>query len=238
MGRAHEVRAASMAKTAAAKSAKNAKWGKEIFDAAKAGVPDPNMNQGLKRTIERAKKDQCPAEVIKRAIAKAEGVSSGVMSEIVYEGFGNGNVAVIVECLTDNVNRTFSDVRACFTKTGGKIGVSGSVSHMFSRKAVFSFEGVSDEEAMEILMLADCDAEDIVLDDGITTITAEPKDFQSIADALAEAKPELEYIENEISLIAATYVDLDEESKAKFERMLGLLEELDDVQQVHHNANL
>ena len=117
MGRAHEVRAASMAKTALMKSKKYSKWGKEILEAAKAGVPDPEMNQVLKKTIERAKKDQCPADVIKRAIEKAKGINSGAMKETTYEGMGNGNVAVIVECLTDNVNRTVSAVRAAFTKT-------------------------------------------------------------------------------------------------------------------------
>lgn len=116
MGRAHEVRAASMAKTALMKSKKYAKWGKEIFECAKGGVPDPEMNQALKKIIERAKKDQCPADIIKRAIAKAEGLNSGSMSENVYEGFGSGNANVIVECLTDNVNRTISEVRNCFTK--------------------------------------------------------------------------------------------------------------------------
>ena len=153
MGRAHEVRAASMAKTAAMKSSKYAKWGKEIFQAAKAGVPDPEMNQSLKRTIERAKKDQCPADVIKRAIAKAQGVASGASKEKVYEGYGPGNVAMIVECLTDNDNRTFTEVRTAFNKTGGTIGTA--VSYMFSRKAQFSFDGMSEDEAMEALMNAE-----------------------------------------------------------------------------------
>lgn len=238
MGRAHEVRAASMAKTAAMKSSKYAKWGQEIFSAAKSGVPDPNMNAVLKRVIERAKKEQVPADVIKRAIAKAEGITSGAMSEITYEGFGNGNVSCIVECLTDNVNRTFSDVRSAFTKTGGKIGVSGSVAHMFSRKAIFEFEGMTEDEVLEILMLADCDAEDIKEEDGYITITADPKDYESIRTALEEAKPEIEFDNAGVELIAAQYVDLDEESEGKFKRMLSLLEELDDVQDVHHNANL
>lgn len=237
MGRAHEVRAASMAKTAAMKSAKYAKWGKEIFQAAKAGVPDPEMNQGLKRTIERAKKDQCPAEVIKRAIAKAQGVASGASKEKVYEGYGSGNVAVIVECLTDNDNRTFTEVRTAFNKTGGNIGTS--VSYMFSRKAVFSFEGMSEDEAMEVLMMADCDCEEISTDeDGYVNITAAPADFESIKSALLEAKPELEFDECSVDLIPSTYVDLDADHEAKFRRMLDLLRELDDVSEIYHNANL
>ncbi len=239
MGRAHEVRAASMAKTALAKSKKYSKWGKEILECAKGGVPDPEMNQPLKKIIERAKKDQCPAEVIKRAIAKAEGLTSGSMIENVYEGFGSGNVNVIVECLTDNVNRTISEVRACFTKTGGKLGVAGAVSHMFSRKAKFVFEGMSEDETLEVLMMAECDFEDISTDeDGFITLISDPKDYNSICDALEATGKELEFEVQEVALIPSMYAELDEESEQKFRRMLGMLEELDDVQQVYHNAIL
>ncbi len=237
MGRAHEVRAASMAKTAAMKSKKYAKWGKEIFVAAKSGVPDPEMNQGLKRMIERAKKDQCPADVIKRAIAKAQGIASGASKEKTYEGYGPGNVAMIVECTTDNDNRTFTDVRTAFNKTGGQIGTS--VGYLFNRKARFVFQGMSEDEAMEALMMADADCEEITTDDeGNTVILAEPKDFESIKSALEATNPELEFDEAQVSLIPSTYVDLDEDHEAKFRRLLDLLSELDDVQDVYHNANL
>lgn len=237
MGRAHEVRAASMAKTAAMKSAKYAKWGKEIFRAAKAGVPDPEMNQGLKRTIERAKKDQCPADVIKRAVEKAQGVASGASKEKTYEGYGPGNVAVIVECTTDNDNRTFTDVRTAFNKTGGNIGTS--VNYLFSRKAQFIFSSMSEDEAMEALMMGDADCEEITTDeDGNTVILADPKDYESIKSALESADAEIEFDECGINLIPSNYVDLDEEHEAKFRRFLELLSELDDVQDVHHNANI
>lgn len=236
MGRAHEVRAASMAKTAAMKSAKYAKWGKEIFLAAKAGVPDPDMNQNLKRTIERAKKDQCTADVIKRAIEKAKGAISGATKEKIYEGYGSGNVAVIVECLTDNDNRTFAEVRTCFNKTGGNVGTS--VSYMFNRKAIFKFLGTEDE-TMEILMDGNADCEEIkVLDDGYVVVTADPKDFNSIKEALEKAKPELEFEQAEITMVPTTSVDLDEEHEEKFRRMLSMLRELDDVQEIYHNANI
>ena len=237
MGRAHEVRAASMAKTAAMKSSKYAKWGKEIFQAAKAGVPDPEMNQSLKRTIERAKKDQCPADVIKRAIAKAQGVASGASKEKVYEGYGPGNVAMIVECLTDNDNRTFTEVRTAFNKTGGTIGTA--VSYMFARKAQFSFEGMSEDEAMEALMNAELDFEDMSTDeDGFVNITANPSDFEAIKAALEGAKPDLEFDTCSVDLIPSTYVDLDEDHEAKFKRLLGLLREYDDVSEIYHNANI
>ena len=237
MGRAHEVRAASMAKTAAMKSKKYAHWGKEIFAAAKAGVPDPEMNQGLKNTIARAKKDQCPADVIKRAIEKAKGVTSGATKEKVYEGYGPGQVACIVEFLTDNDNRTFTEARTAFNKTGGTIGTS--VSYLFSRKAVFSFEGLSEDEVMEILMEAGLDFEDMNTDeDGYVNITAAPADFDGIKDALLAAKEDLEFDDCEITMVPSTYVDLDEDHLAKFQRFLEMLEEYDDFNAIYHNANL
>lgn len=237
MGRAHEVRAASMAKTAAAKSSKYAKWGKEIFEAAKAGVPDPEMNAKLKNTIARAKKDQCSADVIKRAIEKAKGVQSGASKETIYEGYGNGNVAVIVECLTDNVNRTFTEVRTAFNKTGGSIG--SSVSYMFNRKAKYVFDGMTEDEVMEALMMAEADFEDLSTDeDGYITIIADPKENEKVREALLGVKPDIEFETQGVDLIPTTTVKLDEETEGKFKRMLDLLDELDDVQAVHHNAEL
>lgn len=237
MGRAHEVRAAAMAKTAAMKSSKYAKWGKEIFLAAKGGVPDPEMNQTLKRTIEKAKKDQCPADVIKRAIAKAQGVASGASKEKVYEGYGSGNVAMIVECLTDNDNRTFAEVRTAFNKTGGTLGTS--VGYLFNRKAKFVFTGLNEEEAMEALMNGDADCEEINSDeDGYVTIIAAPGDFDTIKKALETAKEDIEFETSEVTMIPTTTVDLDEDHEAKFKRLLELLGEIDDVQEVYHNANI
>lgn len=237
MGRAHEVRAASMAKTAAMKSKKYAKWGKEIFQAAKSGVPDPEMNQNLKKVIERAKKDQCTADVIKRAIEKAKGVTSGASKEKTYEGYGPGNVAMIVECTTDNDNRTYTDVRTAFNKTGGTIGTS--VGYLFSRKAKFVFADLSEDEAMMALMENDADCEEIKTDEeGNTVILADPKDFESIKTALEAAKADIEFDEASVSLVPSNYVDLDEDHEAKFRRLLDLLSELDDVQDVYHNANI
>jgi YebC/PmpR family DNA-binding regulatory protein len=237
MGRAHEVRAASMAKTAAMKSSKYAKWGKEIFAAAKSGVPDPEMNQSLKRVIERAKKDQVPADVIKRAITKAQGVASGASKEKTYEGYGSGNVAIIVECLTDNDNRTFTDVRTAFNKTGGTLGTS--VGYLFNRKAKFVFEGMTEDEAMEALMNGDADFEDLSVDeDGFVNIIAGTADFDAIKAALEAAKEDIDFETAEIAMVPSTSVDLDADHEAKFRRLLGLLSEIDDVQEVYHNANL
>lgn len=237
MGRAHEVRAASMAKTALAKSKKYSKWGKEILDCAKAGDPNPDMNQPLKKLIEKAKKDQCPADVIKRALEKAAGLKSGNMKETTYEGMGPGRVAVIVECLTDNVNRTFTDVRQAFGKTGGNIG--SAVGHLFSRKAKYVFTGMSEDETLEVLMSADVYPEDVkTLEDGSIEILDDPKNSSAIAEALDACGKELEYEEQGVSMVASMYVDLSDEDKAKFERMMAMLDESEDVQAVYHNANI
>ena len=237
MGRAHEVRAASMAKTAAMKSAKYARWNKEIFAAAKAGVPDPEMNQGLKNVIARAKKDQCPADVIKRAIEKAKGVTSGATKEKVYEGYGPGQVAVIVEFLTDNDNRTYTEARTAFNKTGGTIGTS--VSYLFNRKAVFCYEGLSEDETMEALMEAGLDFEELSTDEeGFVNITAAPADCEAIKEALLAKKPDLEFEQAAVDMVPSTKVDLDEDHLEKFRRFLEILQEYDDFENIYHNANL
>ena len=138
MGRAFEVRKAAMAKTNAAKTKVYARFGKEIYIAAKAGIPDPEMNVTLRRIIEKAKAAQVTSDVIKRAIEKAKGGSGEQYTAVRYEGFGPGNCTVIVDCLTDNVNRTVSDVRNCFTKSKSKMGVSGSVSHLYDHIGLLS----------------------------------------------------------------------------------------------------
>lgn len=237
MGRAHEVRAASMAKTAAMKSKKYSKWGKEILDCAKTGDPNPEMNQPLKKLIEKAKKDQCPAEVIKRALEKAAGLKSGNMKETHYEGMGPGKTMVMVDCLTDNVNRTFTDIRQCFGKVGGNIGQA--CGHMFSRKAKFVFSGMTEDETLEVLMGADVFPEEVTTDeDGYVTILDDPSNANAISDALDSCGKELEIEESGVSMVASMYVDLDDDAKEKFERMMNLFAECDDVQAVYHNANL
>lgn len=237
MGRAHEVRAAAMAKTAAFKSKHYAKYGVAIYKAAKSGIPDPELNQALKKELERARKANIPAAVIQRAIEKAKGGLSGAFDEVRYEGFGPNNSMIIVDCVTDNVNRTFTEVRTAFTKSGCKIGVSGSVTHMFDHCAVFSFKEFSDEEALEMLIEADCDVEDIDMDVDVTTIVAPATEYQKIKDALLAKNPELDFIEDEITFLPKMYVTLEaEDDISKFKKLLKQLRELDDFQQLYHNV--
>jgi YebC/PmpR family DNA-binding regulatory protein len=239
MGRAFEVRKVAMAKTAAVKSKVYAKYGKEIYMAAKAGVPDPELNAQLKRVIERAKKDQVPSDTIKRAIDKAKGGSDETYSEARYEGFGPGNSVLIVECLTDNVNRTIAEVRNCFTKTGGKLGISGSVIHQFNHNAVFELLGTTEDAVLELLVENDLDVSDIESDEDSVTILAEASEFNNIRTALSESAPDLEVLTEEIMWLPIMTVELTEtHDRETFERLMGMLEELDDVQDVYHNIKV
>ena len=238
MGRAFEVRKVAMAKTAAVKSKLYAKFGREIFLAAKSGSPDPETNQTLKRMIEKAKREQVPADVIKRNIDKAKGGGEDNLSSIRYEGFGPGNSMFIVECLTDNMNRTISEVRNCFTKTGGKIGISGSVVHQFNHQAVFSMKGITEDELLEILVLNDIDA-DIESDEEFVTVYSDANNFNAIRVALNDAKPDLDYDTEQIMWLPIVNTQLDtEEDQEKFDRLMSMLDELDDVQDVYHNVSL
>lgn len=236
MGRAHEVRAASMAKTAAAKSKLNAKFGRMIYIAAKNGIPDPEVNQSLKKEIERAKKAQISADVIKRAIEKAKGGSNDSYDAARYEGFGPNNAMFIVECLSDNTNRTYTEIRTAFNKCGFKLGVDGSVVHMFNNQAVFSFEGLNDEETLELLIMAECEVDDIVYEDGLTTVYAPSTEYSKVRDALEEAMPNVEFLEDNIAWVPQMKVQLDDAKDIEhFERFKAILDENDDVQNFYHN---
>ena len=236
MGRAFEVRKVAMAKTAAAKSKVYAKFGREIYVAAKAGVPDPEMNAALKRVIERAKREQVTADVISRAIDKAKGGADDNYAAARYEGFGPGTSQLIVECLTDNVNRTIAEVRTCFNKTGGKLG---SVLHMFEQKAVFTFTGLTEDETLMILIEAGVDLKDYEVDEDYITIYGEPGQYSEIRTALRDAIPELEFEEDEVAWLPLAKSALtDDKEKEQFERLVNMLEELDDVQKVYHNIEL
>jgi len=235
MGRAFEVRKQAMAKTAAVKTKVYSKFGREIYVAAKGGI-DPDANLELKRIIEKAKKNQVPADIIKRAIEKAKGGSDENYNEVRYEGFGPGNVLYIVECLTDNVNRTISEVRNCFTKTGGKLGVSGSVLHMFFHYCVFELKGISEDEALEILINEDVEVENIKVEEDILIIYGLVSNYHKIKEVLSNSNKIKEFLTDEIMWIAANEVNIyDKEIIEKNYKLIEMLNNLDDVKDVYHN---
>ena len=238
MGRAFEVRKSSMAKTANAKTKVNSKYGKEIYVAAKNGEPDPEVNQSLKRLIERAKRDQVPAHVIEKAIEKAAGGAGEDYATARYEGYGPGNCMVIVDCLTDNPNRTFGDVRQAFTKTDCKIGTQGSVSHLFEHSSILVFKYDDEDSVFEALMDADVDVMDIENEEGTLSVFAPHTDYFKAKKAIIDCCGEVDFAVDEIQFIPNTYITLKGDDVALFEKFLAMLDDLDDVQRVYHNVEL
>ena len=226
-----------MAKTSAHKSKVYGKYGREIYVVAKSGGMDPNGNLALRSIIDRAKRDQVPTHVIEKALEKARGGGGEDYSITRYEGFGPGNCMVIVECLTDNPNRTFGDVRVCFNKTNSKLGTQGVVSHMFSHSLIFIFKG--DEEAvMEALLGADVNVSEIESEEGRVTVLAPHNEYAKAKAALAAAFGEIDYEMDEIQFIPQSYTTLAGEDMATFEKFIGMLNDNDDVQKVYHNVEL
>lgn len=213
-----------------------AKFGVEIYVAAKKGEPDPESNQALKFVLERAKTYNVPRAIIDRAIEKAKGNSEESYSELRYEGFGPSGSMLIIDTLTNNVNRTVADVRSAFNKNGGNMGVNGSVAYMFSPTAVIGVEGKTSDEVLELLMEADVDARDIVEEEEDSVhVYAEPEQFAAVQNAFKQAGI-TEFTVAEQTMLAQNYVTLSGDELAQFEKLVDALEDLEDVQQVHHNV--
>jgi YebC/PmpR family DNA-binding regulatory protein len=214
-----------------------AKFGREVYVAAKRGVPDPELNQALRFVLERAKTYNVPKHIIEKAIEKAKGSSDENFDELRYEGFGPNGSMVIVETLTNNVNRTASDVRSTFTKCAGNLGVTGSVAYMFDETAVIGLEGKTADEVLEILLEADLDVRDILDEDQGVIVYAEPDQFHAVQSALKEAGI-AEFTVAEITMLPQNDITLQDKAKAQFEKLIDTLEDFEDVQQVYHNVDL
>ncbi|MDY2779972.1 MAG: YebC/PmpR family DNA-binding transcriptional regulator [Bulleidia sp.] len=238
MGRAHEVRAASMAKTAAIKSKLYSRYGKELYIAAKSGVPDPDMNLALKRKIQEAKSNQVPADVIKRAIEKAKGGTDENYTEARYEGFGPGNSTIIVDCLTDNTNRAITDVKTCFNKChGAKLANSGAVSYNYESVGLFVFAYEDEDAMLEAMMEAEVDVQDISVEDGEMTVKTTFQDFGKAQDAIEKVIPGVEFDVCEATLLPTEFVTLDtQEDKEAFDKLLSMLNDCDDVNKIYTNV--
>ncbi|MBM7649881.1 YebC/PmpR family DNA-binding regulatory protein [Bacillus ectoiniformans] len=213
------------------------KFALEIYVAAKQGEPDPESNQALKFVLERAKTYNVPRNIIDRAIEKAKGGVEENYDELRYEGFGPNGSMVIVDALTNNVNRTASNVRAAFGKNGGNLGVSGSVAYMFDSTAVIGLEGKTADEVLEILMEADVDARDILEEEDAVIVYAEPDQFHAVQEAFRNAGV-IDFTVAELTMLAQNDVTLPEEAQVQFEKLIDALEDLEDVQQVYHNVDL
>ena len=206
---------------------------REITVAAKDG-PDPNDNARLRLALEKANAANMPKDTIKRAIEKGSGTGeTGALEEITFEGYGPGGVAILVETMTDNRNRTVSDVRHAFSKFGGNLGTDGSVSYLFKKLGIIHLnKEISEEKLMEIVI--ESGALDFTEEEDFYEVTTEVNDFNAVIDIFKEN--ELNYINAELTLRAGTSVNLDQELSEKVLNIMEFMDDLDDVQEVHTNG--
>tara|TARA_B100001769_G_C22020121_1_gene548171 strand:- start:237 stop:974 length:738 start_codon:yes stop_codon:yes gene_type:complete len=206
---------------------------REITVAAKDG-PDPNDNPRLRLALEKANAANMPKDTIKRAIEKGSGTGeAGELEEIIFEGYGPGGVAILVETMTDNRNRTVSDVRHAFSKFGGNLGTDGSVSYLFKKLGVIH---INKDYSEEILMenVIESGAQDFSEEDDFFEVTTDPNLFNKVIDFFKEN--DIQYINAELTLRADTLVDLDQDMSEKVLNIMEFMDDLDDVQEVHTNA--
>ncbi len=213
-----------------------AKFGVEIYVAAKKGEPDPEANRALKVVLERAKTYNVPKAIIDRAMDKAKGSGDENYEELRYEGFGPNGSMIIVDALTNNVNRTAPLIRSTFSKNGGNMGVSGSVAYMFDSTAVIGVEGKTADEVIEMMFDAELDVRDVLDEDEAVIVYAEPDQFHAVQEVFKNAGI-TEFTVAELNMLPQNYVTLPEDAQAQFEKLIDALEDLEDVQQVYHNVD-
>ncbi len=238
MGRAYEVRKASIQKNGAVKAKLYSNYAKEIYLAAKKGVPELESNINLKHLVEKAKKEQVPMDIIKRAIDKAKGAGGEDYTEVIYEGFGPGASTFIIKTLTDNVNRTVGEIRAAFNKVHKSLGVTNSVSYNYDYLAIISFKSNEEEKIFEELLNAGIEIIDLESNDGEITITANPKDINKVKEELEKIIPGIEYTYDEVGMFAKEEVTLTGEDKEVYDKLYGLLDAIDDVSAIYTNVKL
>lgn len=206
---------------------------RELTVAAKEGGPNPDANPRLRLGILNARKNSMPKDVIERAIGKGSGADAADYQEVVYEGYGSGGIAVMVECTTDNINRTVANLRSYFTRAGGSLGTSGSVSYLFERKGVFTLPQTAIDEDTLTLAMLDAGADDIATEDGFYTITCAFEQFGAVSTALEALKLEPE--SSELVRQPMTTTTVTGETAEKVVKLIEKLEEDDDVAKVFHN---
>ncbi len=238
MGRAYEVRKASIQKNGAVKAKLYSNYAKEIYLAAKKGVPELESNINLKHLVEKAKKEQVPMDIIKRAIDKAKGAGGEDYTEVIYEGFGPGASTFIIKTLTDNVNRTVGEIRAAFNKVHKSLGVTNSVSYNYDYLAIISFKSNEEEKIFEELLNAGIEIIDLESNDGEIAITANPKDINKVKEELEKIIPGIEYTYDEVGMFAKEEVTLTGEDKEVYDKLYGLLDAIDDVSAIYTNVKL
>ncbi len=234
MGRHFEVRAAAMAKSGARKSALYARASREIYMAAKSGLPDPKNNLALRSAIDKFKGQSIPRDVIDRAIKKAAGGDVETYTAGRYEAFGPGNSFLIIDTLTDNANRAFVEIRTAVTKKSGHMG---TVNYNFTETGILVFNFDNKDVVEETLILGDVDVREISSEEGVIEVLVEPTSFAQAKDLLNSLGIE-DFTVAEIQMLANETIDLGDEDRALFQELVDALDELQDVQNVFHNVNL
>ena len=238
MGRAYEVRKASIQKSGAAKAKLYTNYAKEIYLVAKKGTPDLDSNVSLKRLVEKAKKEQVPSDIINRAIDKAKGTGGEDYEVIYYEGFGPGASTLIIRTLTDNVNRTVGMVRAAFNKVHKSLGVTNSVSYNYDYLAIISIKTNKDEKLFNALLESGIEPIDFEVEDGEVVISLKPADHNKAKDVIESVIPSATYEIDEEGMYAKDKITLDGEDLETFQKLYKMLDEIDDVTDIYHNVNL
>lgn len=238
MGRAYEVRKASIQKTGAAKGKLYTTFAKEIYLAAHKGSPNPDANVVLKRLIDKAKKQQVPNDIINRAIDKAKGIGQEEYHEVMYEGFGPGAATLIIKCLTDNVNRTVGNVRAAFNKVNKSLGVTNSVLYNYDHLGILSFKYADEEKVFDILLNAGIEIKDIENEDGEIILSLNPGDINKVKDELEKIIPGIEYDLDEVGYYAKEKIALDGEEKEIFAKLYKMLDDIEDVSEIYTNVDM
>lgn len=238
MGRAYAVREASIKKNGAARGKIYSTFAKEIYLACKRGTPEIESNIELKRLVDKAKKQQVPNDIIDRAIAKAKGAGQEDYKKVTYEGFGPGASTLVIETLTDNVNRTVGEVRAAFNKVNKSLGVTNSVTYNYDHLAIIGVKSDKYDDLFEALLDAGIEIIDLENEDGLLVVTAKYEDGSHVKDVIDTLIPEAEYEIDEVGMYPKDKITLEGEDLEVFEKLYGMLNDIEDVSEIYTNVEM
>ena len=237
MGRAYAVREASIKKNGAARGKIYSTFAKEIYLACKKGTPEIESNIELKRLVDKAKKQQVPNDIIDRAIQKAKGAGQEDYKKVIYEGFGPSASTLIIETLTDNVNRTVGEVRAAFNKVNKSLGVTNSVMYNYDHLGIIGIKSDKFDELFELILDAGIEIIDMEQSDGLIIITSKYEDNSHVKDIIEKNIPNVEYEIDEVGYYPKDKITLDGEDQEVFDKLYNMLSDIEDVSEIYTNVS-
>lgn len=239
MGRAYEVRKASIQASGKAKGKVYTTFAKEIYLACKKGVPEIDSNVELKRLVDKAKKQQVPNDIIERAIKKAQTVGGEDYKEVIYEGFGPGASTLVIKTLTDNVNRTVGEVRAAFNKVHKSLGVTNSVTYNYEHLAIIGIKSDAESELFEALLDAGIEIHDLENEEGILVVSADAKDASRVKDVIEQLIPNAEYEIDEVGMYPKDdKITLEGDDLEVFTKLYNMIDAIEDVTEIYTNVKM